>query len=115
MPDTGADTSPAGLDRRQRPETHAAAGGALRQRLARGARPTACATCRRADELAAEAGRDSASIQRASSLSLDDLDTARRHAEKWRDVGYDYLVCGWPGEGEARVEAFAREVLADFT
>ena len=33
-----------------------------------------------------------ASIQRASSLSLDDLDTARRHAEKWRDVGYDYLV-----------------------
>ena len=34
----------------------------------------------RLDELAAEAGRDPASIMRASSLSLDDLDTARKHA-----------------------------------
>jgi F420-dependent oxidoreductase-like protein len=68
----------------------------------------------RIDELATEAGRDPSSIKRASSLSLDDLDTARRHAAKWRDAGYDYLVCGWPGEGEAQIEAFARDVMKDF-
>ena len=68
----------------------------------------------RVDELAVKAGREPSSILRASSLSLDDLDTARRHAAKWRDAGYDYLVCGWPGEGEAQVEAFARDVLPEF-
>src|SRR3954470_21181862 len=64
----------------------------------------------RVDELAIEAGRDPASIQRASSLSLDDLDKAQRHLDKWRDAGYDYLVCGWPEAGAAQVEAFARDV-----
>src|SRR3989440_7599284 len=38
----------------------------------------------RLDELAVESGRDPASIMRASSLSLDDLETARKHASKWR-------------------------------
>jgi alkanesulfonate monooxygenase SsuD/methylene tetrahydromethanopterin reductase-like flavin-dependent oxidoreductase (luciferase family) len=69
----------------------------------------------RLDELATEAGRDPASITRASSLSLDDLDTARRHAAKWRDEGHGYLVCGWPGAGRSQVEAFARDVLPEFT
>jgi alkanesulfonate monooxygenase SsuD/methylene tetrahydromethanopterin reductase-like flavin-dependent oxidoreductase (luciferase family) len=68
----------------------------------------------RVDQLAEEAGRDPATILRAGSLSLDDLDTARRHAEKWRDAGFGYLVCGWPGAGRAQVEAFARDVLPDF-
>jgi F420-dependent oxidoreductase-like protein len=68
----------------------------------------------RLDALAAEAGRDPADIMRSSSLSLDDLDTARKHAGKWRDAGYGYLVCGWPGEGAAQVERFAREVMPDF-
>lgn len=67
----------------------------------------------RLDELAAEAGRDPSSIMRASSLSLDDLDAARRHAETWRDAGYGYLVCGWPDAGRAQVEAFVREVMPD--
>ena len=67
------------------------------------------------DELAAAAGRDPASILRASSLSLDDLDTAKRHAAKWRDAGYGYLVCGWPDAGAAQVEAFVRDVLPEFT
>jgi F420-dependent oxidoreductase-like protein len=67
----------------------------------------------RLSELASEAGRDPASILRAGSLSLDDLDTARKHASKWQDAGYGYLVCGWPGEGEASVEAFARDVMPD--
>jgi alkanesulfonate monooxygenase SsuD/methylene tetrahydromethanopterin reductase-like flavin-dependent oxidoreductase (luciferase family) len=66
----------------------------------------------RLDELAVAAGRDPAAIQRAGSLSLDDLDTAERHLERWRDAGYAYLVCGWPGEGDALVERFAAEVMA---
>lgn len=69
----------------------------------------------RIDELAAEAGRDPSSIARASSLSLDDLDTARKHAAKWSDAGYAHLVCGWPEAGRAQVEAFARDVMPDFT
>ena len=68
----------------------------------------------RLDELAVEAGRDPASIVRAASLSLDDLETARKHAAKWRDAGYGYLVCGWPDAGRAQVEAFARDVMPDF-
>jgi len=71
--------------------------------------------CDRVDRLAEEAGRDPAAIRRASSLSLDDLDTARRHLEKWVAAGYDELVCGWPGGGEAQVERFATEVLPAFT
>ena len=68
----------------------------------------------RVDELAAEAGRPDGAVTRAGSLSLDDLETARRHAEKWRGAGWGYLVCGWPGAGRAQVEAFAREVMPDF-
>ena len=67
----------------------------------------------RLDELAAEAGRDSASILRASSLPLDDLDTARKHATKWREAGYGYLVCGWPDAGRSQIEGFVRDVMPD--
>jgi hypothetical protein len=31
------------------------------------------------------------------------------------DVGIGYLVCGWPGEGSARVEEFASTVMPEFT
>jgi F420-dependent oxidoreductase-like protein len=68
----------------------------------------------RLDRLATEAGRDPTSILRAGSLSLDDLEPSRRHAAKWRDAGYGYLVCGWPGAGEGQVEAFVRDVLPEF-
>ena len=68
----------------------------------------------RIDALAEEAGRDPASIMRAGSLSLDDLETAKRHAAKWRDAGYGYLVCGWPNDGEPQVDAFVRDVMPDF-
>jgi len=67
----------------------------------------------RLDELAGAAGRESASILRASSLSLDDLDTARKHATKWREAGYGYLVCGWPEAGRSQIEAFVRDVMPD--
>ena len=69
----------------------------------------------RVDELAAEAGRDPSSILRAVSVSLDDLDTARKHAGKWRDAGYGYLVCGWPGAGRDQIERFAREVVPELS
>jgi alkanesulfonate monooxygenase SsuD/methylene tetrahydromethanopterin reductase-like flavin-dependent oxidoreductase (luciferase family) len=69
----------------------------------------------RIDQLAAEAGRDPADILRAGSMSLDDTDTARKHAGKWRGAGFGYLVCGWPGEGDAQVERFAQDVMPDFT
>jgi F420-dependent oxidoreductase-like protein len=68
----------------------------------------------RIDELAVEAGRDPGDIVRAGSLSLDDIETSRKHATKWRDAGYGYLVCGWPGAGDAQVETFARQVMPDF-
>ncbi|WP_420639734.1 LLM class flavin-dependent oxidoreductase [Candidatus Poriferisocius sp.] len=63
------------------------------------------------DRLATDAGRDPAAITRASSLSLDDLDTASKHAAKWHDAGYGYLVCGWPAEGRAQIERFATQVM----
>jgi F420-dependent oxidoreductase-like protein len=67
----------------------------------------------RVDDLAAEAGRQPSDIARAGSLSLDDLDTARKHAAGWREADYDYLVCGWPEAGASQVEAFARDVMPD--
>lgn len=68
----------------------------------------------RLDELATAAGRDPSSIMRASSVSLDDLATARKHAAKWQEAGYGYLVCGWPEAGRAQVARFAREVMPEF-
>jgi alkanesulfonate monooxygenase SsuD/methylene tetrahydromethanopterin reductase-like flavin-dependent oxidoreductase (luciferase family) len=72
-------------------------------------------TSARIDRLAVEAGRAPSAILRAGSLSLDDVDAARRDAHEWRAAGYGYLVCGWPGGGSALVERFAREVMPDFT
>lgn len=68
----------------------------------------------RVDQLAVEAGRAPSDILRAASLSLDDLDAARKFAGKWRDAGCGYLVCGWPEAGAAQVERFVREVVPDF-
>ena len=68
----------------------------------------------RIDQLAEEAGRDPKTILRAGSISLDDVDTARKHIGKWLDAGYGYLMCGWPAEGRPAVERFATEVLPEF-
>lgn len=68
------------------------------------------------DRLAEEAGRDPASILRASSLSLSEpLDDVRRTVAAMAEVGIGYLVCGWPGEGRQRVEQFAAQVMPEFT
>jgi len=59
------------------------------------------------------AGRDPAEIMRAGSLSLeDDLDEVARTIDEWRDAGFEYLVCGWPSHGRARVEEFAARFCA---
>jgi alkanesulfonate monooxygenase SsuD/methylene tetrahydromethanopterin reductase-like flavin-dependent oxidoreductase (luciferase family) len=59
------------------------------------------------DRLAIEAGRDPRSIRRAASLSLsENWDEVEANALQMRDSGVSYLVCGWPGEGRARVEEF---------
>lgn len=72
------------------------------------------AASERIDELAVAAGRAPSDILRAGSLSLDDLDKAAKHAGKWNDAGYGYLVCGWPEAGDAQVEQFARRLMPDF-
>jgi len=67
------------------------------------------------DRLAEQAGRDPATIGRATSLSLSgNLDDVRRTAERWRDAGFSYLVCGWPSEGRGRVEEFIAQVMPAF-
>jgi len=66
------------------------------------------------DRLAEEVGRDPGKILRASSLSLSEpWDEVARNAAALRDVGIGYLVCGWPGEGRARVEEFATRIMPE--
>ena len=68
------------------------------------------------DHLAEDAGRDPGAILRASSLSLSEpWDEVRGAIVAMQDVGVRYLVCGWPGEGRARVEEFATRVMPSFT
>jgi F420-dependent oxidoreductase-like protein len=69
----------------------------------------------RVDGLADAAGRDPAAIRRASSLSLSEPDAVvRANIEAMAEAGVSYLVCGWPSDGRGRVEAFARDVMADY-
>ncbi len=66
------------------------------------------------DRLAEDAGRDPAAIVRASSLSLSEpWDEVTATAVALADAGIGYLVCGWPGEGRARVHEFVTKVLPD--
>jgi len=66
----------------------------------------------RLSTMAEATGRDPATIMRAASLSLEgDPDTIARKVDAWRDAGFDYLVCGWPSEGRAQIEAFANAHL----
>ena len=59
------------------------------------------------------AGRDPAEITRASSLSLeDDLDTIAANIDAWEKAGFEYLVCGWPGQAGDPVEQFATRFLS---
>jgi F420-dependent oxidoreductase-like protein len=58
-------------------------------------------------EHAERAGRDPASIVRASDLSISESwDEVRAQAESLRDIGVTYLCVSWPGQGQGRVEEF---------
>jgi F420-dependent oxidoreductase-like protein len=58
-------------------------------------------------EHAKKAGRDPATIIRASDLSISESwDEVRAQAESLRDIGITYLSVSWPGQGVGRVEEF---------
>jgi F420-dependent oxidoreductase-like protein len=66
------------------------------------------------DRAAEEAGRDPASITRASTLSISEgWDEVRQRANALRDAGFSYLVVSWPTEGRARLEEFVERVLPE--
>lgn len=66
------------------------------------------------DELAAEAGRDPASIRRTTSLSISEpWSEVRARARRLAEAGFSCLVVEWPTEGEGRVEEFARAVMPE--
>ena len=66
------------------------------------------------DRLAEEAGRDPASIRRATDLSISEpWDQVRATAETNAAAGIGYMVCGWPSEGRTRLEEFISEVMPD--
>ena len=64
------------------------------------------------DRAAEEAGRDPATILRASSLSIsEDWDEVRRAYDWMAAGGIGYLVISWPGQGQDRVREFLDDVL----
>ena len=67
-------------------------------------------------EAAAEkAGRDPATIERSTSLSISEpRDEVRRNIEKYRDAGVSYLEVSWPSEGKQRLDDFVEQVMPNF-
>lgn len=66
------------------------------------------------DRLAEEAGRDPASIVRATNLSLSEpWDEVRRQVDGYARAGFTILVASWPSEGRQRLEEFATSVLPE--
>jgi F420-dependent oxidoreductase-like protein len=66
------------------------------------------------DEHAEKAGRDPATIRRATHLSISEpWDRVRATAEALSKEGIDYLTVSWPSEGRARLEEFVDLVMPD--
>ncbi len=66
------------------------------------------------DRHAEAAGRDPATILRATDLSLSEpWDEVRARVAGLREIGVGYVVVGWPSEGRARLEEFVAEVLPE--
>ena len=64
------------------------------------------------DRAAEEAGRDPASILRASNLSISEPWDEVRSSYDWMAAGgVEYLVVEWPTEGQGRLEEFLEKVL----
>ena len=65
---------------------------------------------------AEEAGRDPATIVRASSLSISEpWDEVRRAFDSHVANGVTYLVIDWPSEGRARLERFLERVMPELS
>jgi F420-dependent oxidoreductase-like protein len=66
------------------------------------------------DRAAEVAGRDPASIIRASSLSLSEpWEEVRERVEALAKLGFSYLVVSWPSEGQKRLEEFVASVMPE--
>lgn len=66
------------------------------------------------EEAAERAGRDPASIVRATSLSISEpWDEVRPRVEACSELGISYLVVGWPTEGWGRLEEFVEKVMTE--
>jgi F420-dependent oxidoreductase-like protein len=66
------------------------------------------------ERAAQAAGRDPASIVRASSLSISEpWDQVRQRAKALDELGFSYLVVSWPSEGQGRLEEFVQNVLPE--
>jgi F420-dependent oxidoreductase-like protein len=64
------------------------------------------------DRAAEEAGRDPASILRASSLSISEPWDEVKATYGWKAAGgIGYLVIGWPTEGRGRLDDFLERIL----
>lgn len=64
------------------------------------------------DRAAKDAGRDPASILRASSLSISEpWDEVKAEYEWMASGGIGYLVIEWPTEGQGRLEEFLEQIL----
>ena len=62
-------------------------------------------------ESAENAGRDPASIVRASNISISEgWDDVKRNAAALRERDYGYAIVSWPGQGQGRVEEFLERV-----
>jgi alkanesulfonate monooxygenase SsuD/methylene tetrahydromethanopterin reductase-like flavin-dependent oxidoreductase (luciferase family) len=67
----------------------------------------------RMSDHAEKAGRDPGDLARSSSLSLEgDHAELARTIERFEELGFDYLVCGWPGGGREVIEPFAKRFLS---
>jgi F420-dependent oxidoreductase-like protein len=66
------------------------------------------------DQLAEEAGRDPASISRATNLDLSSpWDELRRNADTLREAGFSFFVAGWPSEGQERMDDFVEHIMPE--
>jgi probable F420-dependent oxidoreductase len=64
------------------------------------------------DEKIVAAGRAPSDVARASSLSIEGgWDDIRREIDAYAEAGVSYLVVGWPGGGQERVEEFVERFL----
>ena len=66
------------------------------------------------DQHAESAGRDPATIRRATSLSLSEpWDEVKARAEELKKAGFTYLTADWPGQGRRRVDEFVADVMPE--